>query len=170
MVKVRCNDFGWRPAVLFGDSEALKGFFVGSVHFLSCVICYLVLLFLYDTSRHKKWRGLSYTNTQALSVSYWCVLKYDGTSGFDDNATFSVSSYEENKWKVKSLMKGGWVGFVGSIIICGSVAVHLCKVAIITFSLSLFIYIYPHLSISCSFLNGVRESIPCKEAEMCPSD
>lgn len=169
MVKVRCNDFGWRPAVLFADSETLKGFFCWFCSLpLMCNLLLGFVIFVWHQPT-SKWRGLSDTNTQALSVSYWRVLKYDGTSGFDDNATFSVLSYEENKWKVKSLMKGGWVGFVGSIIICGSVCCASVQSGY-NHLLSLSLYIYPHLFISCSFLNGVRESVPCKEAKMCSSD
>lgn len=114
MVKVRCNDIGWRPVALFGDSKTLKSFLL--VLFTSCNL--LFVIFIFNTSRHKN-EELDWYKSQTLSISYRLVLKYDGSSmGFHNDTTFSVSCYEEYKWMVRSLMKGLWVCFAESIIIC----------------------------------------------------
>lgn len=169
MVKVRCNDFGWRPAVFFWEIQRHQKAFCWFCSLpLVCNLLFGLAIFWHHPT--SKWRGLSDTNPKRPVIPidlFWNMTA--PVFVFYDNTTLSVSSYKENKWKVKSLMKGGWVCLVGSIIICGSVCCASVQSGY-NHLLSLSFYIYPHLSISCSFLNGVRESVPCKEAEMHPSD
>ncbi len=159
MVKVRFNDFGLRPAVLFGDLKTPKGFFCwfGSLP-LMCNLLFGFVIFVWHQPT-SKWRGLSDTNPKLClfpnDVFWNMMVPVISMITLD----FLCCLMKKNKWKVKSLMKGGWVGFTGSIIICGSVCCasvqsgynHLLSLSLYIY---IYIYIYPHLSSHALSLMG----------------